>query len=366
MFKSNLSEKQKGLLKITEDKTIKDALLRINQNLQKCLIVVDKKSKLKGTISDGNIRRGLLKGMTLESKIKGIYNKKNIIYVKQKNFSLSEAKKKLIKNYHNTFIGIIPIINEKKNVEDFFTIDSAQITNNDLKIKDKADIVVMSGGKGMRLKPFTEIFPKPLIPVGNKTAIDHIIDNFENFGFNNFIFSLNYKSKLLKAYLQEKKNKSKIKIKYLEEKKPLGTIGCLRLFGKNKPKKDFFVINCDTMIKSDFQNIIDYHKTQKNLITVVVSMKNYTIPYGVCVLKKNGNLDYISEKPTERYLVNTGLYVLNPKVINFIPKNKSYNLDELISKIKNKKLKIGFFPIEDKNWNDVGNWNDINNFFKNN
>ena len=359
MFKSNLSEKQKGLLKITEDKTIKDALLRINQNLQKCLIVVDKKSKLKGTISDGNIRRGLLKGLTLEAKINKIYNKKNIIYLKQKNFSLSEAKKKIIKNFHNTFIGIIPIINEKKIVKDFFTIDTILSTKNNFLKKKNTPVVIMSGGKGSRLKPFTEMFPKPLVPVGNKTAIDHIIDNFLKSNFDNFIFSINYKSKLLKAYLQEKKEK-KIKINYIQEKKPLGTAGSLRLLSKKFLKEDFFVINCDTILNLDYQSVLEYHKSNKNYITLVVSMKEIEVPYGVCLPKKDNTLNTIYEKPKKRYLVNTGLYVVNSKVIKFIPNNRKFDFDEFIKKVKSKGFKIGLFPIEDNLWKDIGSWNDFN------
>ena len=360
MFKSLLTDKEKSLLTITENKTIKDALIKINLNLQKCIIVVDKLNRLKGAISDGNIRRALLQGLTLESKINKIYNKKNIIYFNEENFSLTKAKKKIIKNYHNTFIGIIPIVNKKKIIKDFFTIKSLYSTNNYLEKKNKTEIVVMAGGKGLRLKPFTEIFPKPLISIGNKTAIDHVIDNFIDKGFNNFIFSINYKSKLIKAYLEEKKERSKINIKYIEEKKSLGTVGSLKIINKKTIKNDFFVINCDSILKLDFQNILNYHKSNKNYITVVVSMKNITVPYGVCVLKKNGTLHKLYEKPTKRYLVNTGLYIFNPDVIKLIPKNKKFDFDELIRDAKNKKKKIGFFPIEDDKWNDVGSWDSIN------
>ena len=366
MFKSLLTNKEKSLFTITDEKTIRDALIKINLNLQKCIIVVDKLNRLKGAISDGNIRRALLKGLTLESSIKTIYNKKNVIYFKETNFSLHDAKKKLIKNYHNTYIGIIPIVDNKKIVKDFFTIKSSYLTNDYLKIKKSTEVVVMAGGKGLRLKPFTEIFPKPLMPIGNKTAIDHIIDNFTENGFNNFTFSLEYKSKLLKAYLEEKKENNKINIRYIEEKIPLGTAGSLKTINKKIIKNDFFVINCDTILKLDFQNILNYHKSQKNQITIVVSMKNIAIPYGVCILKKNGTLDEIKEKPIKSYLVNTGLYIINPNIVKIIPKNKKFDFNELIKEAKNKKKRVGFFPIEDDKWNDVGSWDKINKLsFKN-
>ena len=239
MFKSLLTDKEKSLLTITENKTIKDALIKINLNMQKCIIVVDKLNRLKGAISDGNIRRALLKGLTLESKINKIYNKKNIIYFNEENFSLTKAKKKIIKNYYNTFIGIIPIINKKNIVKDFFTIKSLHSTNNYLEKKNKTEIVVMAGGKGLRLKPFTEIFPKPLISIGNKTAIDHVIDNFIDKGFNNFIFSINYKSKLIKAYLEEKKRKKQNKYKIYRRKKTTWDGWCFKNNKQKNNKKRF-------------------------------------------------------------------------------------------------------------------------------
>ena len=357
MFKSNLSIDQKKDLIITEDKSIRDALVKINKNLQKCLIVVDRSNKLKGTITDGNIRRGLLKGFTLENNIKKIYAKKNLIFLKEKNFSLLEAKKFLLKNFHKTYIGIIPIINKDKKVIDFFTKDADTSQNYKNKIQ-KNEIVVMAGGKGVRLKPFTEVLPKPIIPIGNKTAISHIIDNFIKSDFNNFIFSINYKSKLIKAYIQELKYEKNIIANYIQEKQPLGTAGSLSLL-KKKIKNDFFVINCDSIIKLDFQNVLNYHKIHNNLITIVVSMKNVEVPYGVCKLKKNGTLNKILEKPKNRYLVNTGLYVVNPKILTLIPKNTNIDFTQLIQLAKVKKFKIGLFPIQDEMWADVGQWSEL-------
>ena len=357
MLKSNLSTEQKFYLTINEDKSIRDALVKINKNLNKCLIVVDKSNKLKGAISDGNIRRGLLKGLTLENNIKNIYTK-NIVFIKEKNFSLADAKKKILKNFQKTYIGIIPIIDDKKKVIDLFTKDF-KIFKRDGSKNFNNQVIVMAGGRGLRLKPFTEVLPKPLIPIGNKTALDHIIDNFLKDDFNKFTFSINYKSKLIKAYIQEIKEQKKIKVNFIEEKKPLGTAGSLSLL-KNIIKNDFFVINCDSIIKLDFRNILNYHKIQKNLITIVVSMKDVEVPYGVCSLKKDGTLNKILEKPKNRYLVNTGLYVVNPKILKLIPNNSKVDFTQLIQIAKTKNYKIGLFPMEDKMWTDVGQWNELN------
>ena len=283
MIKSNFSQKQKENLVITPDKSIRDALVKINLNHLKCLAVIDEKKRLKGTISDGNIRRGLLKGFKLEDRIESIYTKKNIIFFYKKNFILREAKKKLIKNYHNTFIGMIPIVDGTKKIVDFVTLDQSNV-DKETKKKEKTKIVVMAGGLGLRMRPFTNVFPKPLIPVGDKTVSEHIMQSFFDNGFNKFIFSINYKSKLIKAFFEGYKKKD-ISINYIQEPKPLGTAGSLSLL-KNKIKDDFFVINCDSILNLDFKSLLNYHQNQKNDITIVVSMKNITVPYGVCYLKK--------------------------------------------------------------------------------
>ena len=186
MFKSNFNQNQKDLLIITSDKTIREALIKINLNHQKCLIVVDRVKKLKGIISDGNIRRGLLKGLRLEDQIKSVYSKKKIIYYFKNNFEINEAKKKLIENYHNTFIGIIPIVDNKKKVIDFLTINENYL-NQKKQNKTKTKVIIMAGGLGLRMRPFTDIFPKPLIPIDNKTVSEHIMNNFISYGFDKFI-----------------------------------------------------------------------------------------------------------------------------------------------------------------------------------
>lgn len=355
MFKSNLNYNQKKNLTITLEETIKDALIKINNNLQKCLIVIDKNNKLKGTLTDGNIRRGFLLGLSLDSEINKIYTKKNIIFIKDKDFCLADAKKTLIKNYYNTYIGVIPIIDANRKVIDFFTKDSVFITN---KNYNKNKVIIMAGGKGSRLRPFTNSLPKPLIPIGNKTALERIVDNFKDNGFNHFYFSINYKSKLIKAYIQELKQQKNIKINFIEEKFPLGTAGSLKLLNKSI-RNDFFVINCDSLIKVDFLNIINYHKLHNNFITVVVSMKNIEVPYGIFNIKKNGRFSKIIEKPNYKHLVNIGLYVINPKILKLIPKNKKFDFNELIYNAKKNKFKVGLFPIEDDKWIDVGKWSEI-------
>ena len=224
----------------------------------------------------------------------------------------------------------------------------------------------MAGGKGQRLLPFTDILPKPLIPIQGKPIIDHIIELFEDTGIKNFFLTLNYKSKILKSYFRSQKNKN-YKLNFVVEKKPLGTVGSLNLL-KNKLETDFFSINCDIVVKHDLKQIYDFHKLNNNDLTIVTSPKTIKILYGVCESNAKGKLKSLTEKPVYNFFVNTGLYVFKKNVINLIPKNKEFGINDLIEKMKKEKKNIGVYPISPNSWFDVGQWSEYsktNDFFKN-
>ena len=216
-------------------------------------------------------------------------------------------------------------------------------------------IVIMAGGKGTRLEPFTNVLPKPLVPIDSKPIIDHIIEKFIKNKFHNFFITLNYKSKILKAYFQEKK--PKFKLTFIEEPKPLGTAGGLRLL-KNKLTKPFIVTNCDTIIDVNLEDLMKFHIENSNDLTLIASSKEHIIPYGTCKLTKKGQLQKIIEKPKFDFFVNVGMYVLNHNLIKLIPKNKSYDMTDFIQLLKVKKKQVGIFPIDDTAWVDVGQWSE--------
>jgi len=342
---------------INPSNSILDALNLIQKNLHKSVVVVDRSKKLLGILSDADIRRALLKGIKLTDSIKKYYNK-NILFVRGTKYDLQKIKNKIIEN--NLFV--VPVIGKNREI-----IDLISYKDLDRKVKSKINdipIVIMAGGKGKRLKPFTDILPKPLIPINNKTILEHIILNFKSHGMNNFSFITQHKSEIIKSYLKEINTELKIKYNFFVEKNPLGTSGGLKLLEK-KIKKDFFVSNCDTLIKNDLLDIYDHHIKNSNLITIVVSYKEYQIPYGIFNTNNNGKFIKIIEKPTKNYLVNTGLYLLNPKIFKLIKKNQYLDFDNMLKIIKNNKLKIGLFPIEDKNWKDVGQWTEYRQTIKN-
>ena len=337
---------------IQPNASIKDAFRQLDKSGKKCLIVANKKNKLLGTLTDGDVRKAILKGKFLKDNINGIYEK-NPTLLKKGNYSPNEIKDLFLKKK----VDVIPIVDSSKKVVDliFFTEIFKKNKNNKHYKNLSTAVVIMAGGKGTRLEPFTNVLPKPLVPINEKPVIEHIIERFVKNRFYNFFITLNYKSKILKAYFQE--TKPKFKLSFIDEPKPLGTAGGLSLLG-SKLKKPFIVTNCDTIIDVNFDDLINFHITNSNDVTLVASSKEHIIPYGTCKLTKKGYLQKIIEKPKFDFFVNVGLYVLNPNLIKLIPKNKTYDMTDFKKMIKTKKKKVGVYPIDDESWIDVGQWSE--------
>jgi NDP-sugar pyrophosphorylase family protein len=238
---------------------------------------------------------------------------------------------------------------------DFF--EKAQRISKSLKLP----VVIMAGGEGVRLAPYTKILPKPLMPIGDTPVVEMIIDRFSRYGCNDFYLSLNYKANLIKAYFSDFEHK--YKINYILENKPLGTAGSLHLL-KTKIRKTFFVSNCDVLIEADYADMLKFHSEKKNKITLISSMKNFTIPYGVCEIQRGGILKNIHEKPEHDFLVNTGMYILEPAVLADIPANRFYNMTDLINDYLEKGEKVGVYPVSDKAWLDIGQFEALSETLK--
>ncbi len=339
----------KNLL-IDPNSKIKNALKQMTETGEKCLVVVGKKNKLLGTLSDGDVRKAILNGKINEDKINEYYQKRPT-FLREENYSLSQAKNIFLKKR----IDVIPIVEKLKKVVDVITFENI-FKKKKSSIRSKSyskTVIIMAGGKGSRLEPFTNVLPKPLVPINDKPVIEHIIEKFIEHKVSNFFITSNYKSKIIKAYFQEMK--PKFKLSFIDEPKPLGTAGSLRLL-QNKLKKPFIVTNCDTIINIELDDLIHFHISNGNDATLVVSSKEHVIPYGTCKLTKKGYLQKIEEKPKFDFFVNVGMYVLNPNLIKLIPKNKSFDMTELIELITKRKKQIGAYPIDDESWIDVGQW----------
>ena len=338
-------------LSIKANASIKKALHQISKTGQKSLVVVTKEKKLLGTLSDGDLRRSILKNINLSNNISNIFNK-NCIKLIENNFTNKKVKSIFIKYK----VDLIPIVNTKKILIDILTWDKVfNEKENFKKIKNSPPVVIMAGGKGTRLKPFTQVLPKPLVPINNKPFIQHIAENFFKYGCSKFFITVNFKSKIIKAFFEELK--PVYKVIFQDESKPLGTVGALS-FLRNKIKESFFVSNSDVLVKTDLEKIYKFHINKKFDLTLIASTKEYVIPYGTCDLDKKGHLLKINEKPIFNFLVNTGLYLLKPEIIKLIPLNKKFDLPDLLKKMQKLNYTIGVFPVDSDSWLDVGEWNE--------
>ncbi len=336
---------------IYETETTKEVLKKLDKVAVKTLLVVDKRSKLLGTITEGDLRRYILSGKDLENDIRKIYNKKPI-YIKKTDFSLDMAKKTFIEHV----LELVPLLDEKYRVVDIvnrnqiFPKDKAAILKKD---KINIPIVFMAGGKGTRLEPFTTIFPKPLIPINNKAIIEILIDEFKKWGPSEYYLSLNYKSDMVETYLN---NLDKgYKISFIKEKSFSGTAASLRLLEK-KVRGNFIVSNCDIIVKANFKDVINFHKGEGALLTILSSIQHYKIPYGVIKFRRKGKVIDIVEKPEYTLAVNTGLYILNKKCLRFIPEDSHFDMTDLIKKLIKNNEKVVIYPVSENDYIDIGQW----------
>ena len=329
--------------------TIKEAMEALDKTAEKVLLVVDDSQRMIGALTDGDIRRYILKGRDLKGTIEDAYNT-NPIFVFQKDFDIEKIKQVLTKNK----IDLIPILDQNRKVVDFITWENA-FGNNRRSENQKLDapVVIMAGGRGTRLEPFTRVLPKPLIPVGEKPVIDHIIDRFRAYGASEFYLTVHHMSKILRAYFEEKN--PDYSIGFAEEDEPRGTAGSLKLLA-DKLNKPFFVSNCDIIIEADYADLYRFHTKNSHDITLVASAKQFNIPYGICELNGGGSLERIKEKPEYNFLVNAGMYVLNPAVLELIPDDKLFHITHLMDKIKENNGTIGVYPVSEKAWIDIGQW----------
>jgi len=328
--------------------SIKRAMKALDKTAEKCLLVVDQNNKLLGTLTDGDLRRSILKGNQFSESIENCFNT-NPTTLKKGSYSNQEAKKILrVKK-----LNLIPVVDKEGIVVDYITwTNLGEKEQKGLSLKN-IPVIVMAGGKGTRMEPFTKVLPKPLVPIHDKPIIEHIIENFTKMGCQEFYITVNYKAGILKAYFEELQ--PGYKVSFVDENEPLGTAGSLQYLN-GKFENPFIVTNCDIIIKADYTSIYNFHVKGSYDITVVASTKEYIIPYGTCELNGDGHLSHINEKPKYDFLINTGLYIINPEILKFIPENQFFHITHLIEKVKKEGKRIGVFPIDDDAWIDIGQW----------
>ena len=322
----------------------------MNENLnEKCKVVfVFNKDTFIGLLTIGDIQRAIIKAIDLSTPISNIIDTNKVYALVDE--PLDSIKRKMYK----LRAECMPIVNTDGNLIDVLFWKDL-FGKDDTKQRELIDlpVVIMAGGKGTRLKPITNVIPKPLVPVGDKTILEEIMNQFESIGCKKFYMSVNYKSDMMKFYLEHTEHK--YDIKFFEEEKPLGTIGSVSLL-KDKIKSPFFVTNCDILIDQDYRDVYDYHITNHNDITMVTAVKSFHIPYGVIETGEDGLMTGLKEKPDITYKINTGVYILNPELINDIPENQFFHITDLMEVIKVRGGRIGCFPVSELSWRDMGEW----------
>lgn len=320
--------------------SVSEAMQKIDINASGILFIVDENERLLSCVTDGDIRRHLLAGGLMTDAVSEASNKHPKVAG-----NVEEAKKL----YHTRFWVAIPIVNDDGRLIDIFVGNNEDITkpHNALNIP----VVINAGGKGTRLDPFTKILPKPLIPVGDIPIIEHIMKEYQSYKCDEFHVIVNHKRDLIKAYFKD--CETDYNITWYDEEKPLGTGGGLSYL-HGKFENTVFFSNCDVLISADYEKILKFHKESHNLITMICAYKNINIPYGVVEMGANGIIEEMKEKPVMSFLTNTGVYIVEPEVVNDIEDNVSIDFPDIVKREKEKGKKVAVYPISENDWMDMG------------
>ena len=327
--------------------TLLDAMKQMDEVKVKILLVFSGEH-FEGLITIGDIQRAIIKNIALSEPVSRILNKNKIYgYINESEDSIKEKMRRMRAE-------VMPILDEQGELVDVW-FWSDLFNKSELVEREKINlpVVIMAGGKGTRLKPLTNVIPKPLIPIGDKTILEEIMNQFETIGCQKFYMSINYKSDMMRFYLDQLDHH--YDIEFFEEPKPLGTIGSVSLL-KGKITTPFFVSNCDIIIDQDLRDVFEYHQNNHNDLTIVTAVKSFKIPYGVIETGEDGLMTGLQEKPEQTYMINTGVYILNPDLIDEIPEGEFFHITHLMEKIKACGGRIGCFPVSENAWKDMGEW----------
>lgn len=333
---------------VNPNATIFEAMTQINKNARGIVFICNE-NELAGVVTDGDIRRYILQKGDLSQTIMRIANY-NTIWLGKKD----EEQAMQIMNQKS--ISAVPILNSEKEIIKICFSNGSIVVNEEKNILLDVPLVIMAGGKGTRLKPFTDILPKPLIPIGDKTITEHIVDRFSEYGCSEVYMIVNYKKDFIKAYFKDGTYKDKIC--FVDEMVFWGTGGGLKLL-KGKMNQTFFMSNCDILINADYSEILEYHRQKENLITVVCAKKEFSIPYGTIDLNHDGEIINLVEKPSNIYLINTGFYVIEPEILDKIPDNTFIHITEIIETCIRENARVGAYLIEDADWMDMGQFDEM-------
>ena len=332
---------------IISSESLLKALRQMDAQKVKMLFVFDKEHFI-SILTIGDIQRAIVKNIALETPIAQVVDR-------NKKFAHTGEPMDIIREKMLRLRAeCMPVLDENGELEDvIFWKDLFEKEETYLRPKIDLPVVIMAGGKGTRLKPITNVIPKPLVPIGDKTILETILDQFESIGCHKFYMSVNYKADIMKYYLSQLDHQ--YDIDFFQEDKPLGTIGSVSLL-KGKITTPFFVSNCDSINEQDYRDVYDYHVSNHNDLTIVTMVKSFKIPYGVIETGEDGLMINLREKPEQTFQVNTGVYILNPELIEEIPEGEFFHITHLMEKVKKRGGRVGCFPVSENAWKDMGEW----------
>lgn len=324
---------------IRESASILDVLQIIDKSSKQLAIVVDEEKKLLGTVSDGDIRRALLKNISLNDSIENIYFRTPTVA------NINDSKEELINICKVKKLHQVPIVDDYGNLVGLEILD-------ELISKDKKTnkVILMVGGLGTRLRPLTDNIPKPMLKVGKKPILQTIIEKFAEYGYTDIVLCVNYKSDIIQDFFKDG-SEFRVNIEYIFEEQRMGTAGALSLL-KSKPTEPFFVMNGDLLTNVNFEHLDNYHTSNNSMATMCVREYDLQVPYGV-VNVENSKILSIEEKPTHKFFVSAGIYMLSPEVLEYIPQNEFYDMPTLFEKLISEEKNIISFPLREY-WLDIG------------
>ena len=335
------------LFTVEKGTSIIDAMRKIGEN-NKGIIFVCKEQKLISSITDGDIRRHLIRGGSLSEDVSAIANV-NPIYLTMK------RRDKADEIMREKGITAIPVLDDDGKIIEILFWREPQKEQKTIE-RINIPVVIMAGGKGTRLKPYTDILPKPLIPGGDKTITEHIMDRFSRYGCDDVTMIVNYKKDFIKAYFKE--NEISREIKFVEEQEFLGTGGGLKLL-ENCVDGTFFMSNCDILIDADYAKILEEHQAAGNIITMVCARKKFEIPYGTIQTDEDGAVVALQEKPGFEYNINTGFYLIEPEFLKKIPDKTFIHITDVIEKCIKEGDRVGTFLINEDDFMDMGQMDEL-------
>jgi dTDP-glucose pyrophosphorylase len=349
----NLDNRQATIesVSISQDQSVLRALKQMDTIRRKLLLVTNGEARYIGLVSIGDLQRHLIETQDFETPIQRILRSNPTVC--HATDSPEEIKRKMIA-LRTEFMPILDESGELVNVIfwDELLDDKAFLYQEELDLP----VVIMAGGMGTRLRPLTYVLPKALVPIGEKPMLTNIIENFRQAGCHRFWVSVNYKANSIRSYYLDHPIPD-CDLHFVQEREPRGTAGSLVMM-KDDLRDTFFVSNCDILVDQNLNDLYHFHMRHHNQLTITATIKHFGVPYGVLQVQEDGRVTGVREKPEYNFWVNTGLYVLEPELLDLIPETGEYNMTDLIAMMLDNNMRVGAFPISEKSWMDVGVWSE--------